>query len=101
MLVRAGGIGNFDAAFSPVLDLIGSFRVVATMATVVMFMEEEGADDVQSQADAPHDEHPQRFLHLLHPNEAFHGLKRNAQCQCDQEDAVEEGSQELRTLPAK
>jgi hypothetical protein len=68
---------------------------------VIVLMEEQGADEVQGQANAANDQDQLGALDLLDKDEALDGLQEDAQAQGKEEGAVEEGAEKRRSSPAE
>lgn len=55
-------------------------------------MQKEGADDVEREPNAAHDQNEPGILDALKRDESLNGLEEDADTQCEQEDAIEEGA---------
>lgn len=56
-------------------------------------MEEQGADNVQCEADTSQDQNQLRLLNSLQRYESLDGLEEDANAQSKQENTIEEGSE--------
>jgi hypothetical protein len=68
---------------------------------VVVFVQEEGADDVEGEADGADNEDELGILDVLDEDEALDGLQGDAEAEGEQECAVEECTEERGARPAK
>lgn len=59
---------------------------------MIVFVQEERADQIQSQAEAADDQNQLRVLDVLDGDEALDGLKCNTQTERKKKDAVEKGA---------
>jgi hypothetical protein len=68
---------------------------------VVVFVQEEGADDVEEKADTADDEDEFGVFDMLDEDETLDGLQSDAEAEGEEECAVEECAEEGSARPAK
>lgn len=100
-IIRRCGREALNVAVNVVSVVMAVVMAVSMAVSMVMFVEEGSADQVEGEADAPYYEHQLRVLNMLERNEALNGLQKDAQAQSEEEGAIEEGAEELRTCPTK
>lgn len=74
---------------------------MSVSVVVVMFVKEECADDVEKETNTTYNEDQLGVLHWLDCYKALDRLEPDAKSESEEECAVEEGTEELGSRPAK